>query len=70
MNTNLNPKVSGYSLNNLFNRVLLPDPDGPQMTSGRGPPCDLPPIADLEYAGFCIVERKMEKIEFTKEFFK
>lgn len=33
----LKPKVSGYSANNRFRSVLLPEPDGPQMTRGRGP---------------------------------
>lgn len=35
--TYLNPNVSGNSANSLFNKVLFPEPDGPQTTSGRGP---------------------------------
>lgn len=35
--TDLNPNVSGNSLKSFFNNVDFPDPEGPQITNGRGP---------------------------------
>ena len=32
----LKPNSSGESCNNFLNKVLLPEPDGPAITSGRG----------------------------------